>query len=288
MSFKNDLKQVLAGSYAWLTRLILANVVIFLVLNILIHLIFMTSPAKANAVLTAVALPTDITEFPSHFWTLFTSMFVHVDFWHLLSNMIWLYFGGRLMSEYMNGQRLLVAYLIGGLSGSVLLLATAQLFPANLGNGLAIGASGAVMAVVVCIAAYMPELPIRLFGLWEIRLKYIALISFLMVTLIDLSANTGGKIGHLGGAIWGFIYGTQFRRNPKFMSGVSSLFQKRPKKTKLRVEHRRPVSDDIEYNAGKVAIRKRIDEILDKISRSGYESLSKDERDFLHKNGGNI
>lgn len=287
MSFKRDLQQVLAGSYAWLTRLILANVLVFIVLNILVHLVFMTSKDSADAVKLAVVMPTDIRELGPRFWTIFSSMFVHFDFWHLLGNMIWLYFGGRLMSDYLNGQRLLITYLIGGLSGSVLLLLAAMVFPAVLGNGIAWGASSAAIAVVICIAAYMPDLPVRLFGVWEIRLKYIALISFLMVTVIDLSANTGGKIGHLGGAIWGFIYGTQLRRNPKFMSSISGFFRKREKKSKLRVEHRR-ATDDIDYNASKLAIRKRIDEILDKISRSGYDSLSKDEREFLHKNGGNI
>jgi hypothetical protein len=118
---------------------------------------------------------------------------------------------------------------------------------------------------------------------FAMKLKWLALIAFVISTLIDLTENTGGKVSHIGGAIFGFIYGTQLRHGRNFMEGFMNFFKR--SKRNLRVEYSRSRKhDDLAYNENKVSLRRQVDEILDKISRSGYDSLTKDEKEFLQKN----
>jgi copper oxidase (laccase) domain-containing protein len=145
-----------------------------------------------------------------------------------------------------------------------------------------VGASAGVMAIVVAVAAYSPDYMMFPFG-FGMKLKWLALISFILTSVIDLTANTGGKVAHIGGAIFGMIYGTQLRVGKNFLEKFMNIF--RYKSGKLRIEHSRSrLSDDRVYNDTKISIRKQVDEILDKISRSGYDSLTREEKAFLQKN----
>jgi hypothetical protein len=218
-------------------------------------------------------------------------MFLHFDFFHIFFNMIVLYVGGRLFKDFLGEERLAGTYIIGGLMGALFFILSYNIFPVFsewVSMSVAIGASASVLAIFVAVATYMPnyKLPIIIIG--PIRLKYIALF-FVIFDLISIDkANSGGHLAHLGGALWGFTYIALLKvgKDPgKWLStwirALGSLFSRKPR---MRVEYtnQRPVSDD-EYNKQRIERQKQLDEILDKISRHGYESLSKEEKEILFK-----
>lgn len=274
MSFTRDLQSQLKGTNRAVVIFMLINVVVFLIANIFIHLVKISGEQSSSSLLVEfLCIPGDFQVFLKHFWTLFTYMFVHFEIFHLISNMLWLWFLGRVFCELLGSKRMVNVYLLGGVSGGVMYLLTSGLVNSEHGTFL-LGASGSVLAIVVAVAAASPEYRIFPFGI-PMKLKWLALISVILTTLINISDNTGGKAAHLGGAIFGLIYGYTIRKgNP-----LADIFKP---KSKLRVAHKR--TSDTEYNSSKTNARKRVDEILDKISRSGYDSLTREEKDFLQKN----
>jgi membrane associated rhomboid family serine protease len=273
MSIINDLKTQLRGSYRSVVLLLIINVSVFLLANILIHLSGMSEYTAGNFLAVAFCISGNFSEFVSHFWTLFTYMFLHVDIWHLISNMLWLWFLGRIFSDRIGNKKLMMVYILGGLTGGVTYLITPAMM-SSMNSTVLLGASGSVMAIVVAVAVVAPDYRVYPFGI-PLALKWLALISFVLTTVLDLSVNTGGKAAHIGGALFGLIYGYSLRSG-NFFSG---LFTKR---SNLKVAHSR--LSDTEYAERTVSVRKRIDEILDKISKSGYDSLTRDEKEFLRKN----
>ncbi len=206
------------------------------------------------------------------FWTLGTYMFLHVGLGHIFGNMLWLFFLGRIFCELLGSKRMVIVYLLGGVSGGIFYLVIA----AFLGWGdesRLLGASASVMAIVVGVATHAPDYRVFPFGI-SMKLKWLALFSFIITSVVDLSMNTGGKVAHIGGAAFGMLWALNY--NNKLFA---NMFKRRPK---MKVVHK--TRNDTEYNTQKTAVKKRIDEILDKISRSGYDSLSKDEKEFLTKN----
>lgn len=270
------------GTYGALIRLIIINVVVYLVANIVISLLAVSENYGAEETISDyINLPADLHHLLPRFWTLFSYMFVHYGFMHLLSNMLWLYFLGRIFSDLLGGARLIGTYIIGGLCGGILFVAVENFIP-NGTNAVLEGASAGVMAIVVGVAAYSPDFMMFPFGV-AMKLKWVAAISFVLTSLIDLQLNMGGKVAHIGGALFGIIYGTRLRTGRNFMEGFMKIF--RVGKKPLRVEYSRSKKGNDEvYNQSKSFLKKRVDEILDKISRSGYDSLTRDEKEFLQKN----
>lgn len=274
MSFTRDLQSQLKGTNRAVIIFMIINISVYLIANIFIHLVKISSAQSSlSLVSNTLCLHGEFDWFISHFWTLGTYMFVHFDLMHLISNMLWLWFLGRVFCELIGSKRMFTVYILGGLAGGVMYLLTSAIV-SSVQNSYLLGASGAVMAIVVAVAAASPDYRIFPFGI-PMKLKWLALISVALTTLIDISDNTGGKAAHLGGAIFGLIYGYTLRKGNPF----SDIFKP---KSKLRVAHTR--MSDTEYNASKSSARKRVDEILDKISRAGYDSLTKEEKDFLQKN----
>jgi membrane associated rhomboid family serine protease len=280
----NDLKNTFQLKHNGLNRLIVVNVIVFVLVNLIDFILRMSgSWFRLEEVLM---LPPTFSGFIEKFWTLFTYMFTHMEFGHIFSNMLWLYFLGSVFSEFMGSKRLVGLYLMGGLSGGILFLIINTLFPKMLVLGPMLGASAGVMAIVIATAVYAPNLQMMLFGVWPVKLKYIALASFLLTSVLDIGTNTGGKISHMGGALFGLVFALQYRKGKDLTRGaiqmlesLQHLFRKRERKN-VKVAYKRPVSDEV-YNETKVNEQKRMNDILDKISRSGYESLSKEEKDFL-------
>jgi membrane associated rhomboid family serine protease len=286
MSITRDIRIALKGTYGALIRLIFINFVVFIALNIICSILTLYGLRDDEAyglVSNYTDLPADVSNLLPRFWTIFSYMFVHFSFMHILSNMLWLYFLGRVFSDLLGGARMIGTYIIGGICGGIVFIAIGNIVPHQL-NGQLEGASAGVMAIVVAAAAFSPDFMMYPFGV-RMKLKWLALISFLLTSVLDLTDNTGGKAAHIGGAIFGIIYGTQLRTGKNFMEGFMKLFRGRTKKTKLRVEHSRSrrANDEI-YNQNKISLKKGVDEILDKISRSGYDSLTKAEKEFLQKN----
>ncbi len=281
MSLKEEANKLLGRNAESLTRLIMINVIVFIIANIL------NSIPGTRFLLNYVSLPYSFALLARYPWTLFTYMFVHVSFMHIFSNMLWLYWIGIIFSDFMGQRRLVYTYILGGIAGGLLYVATFPLlYPVPFiaspdSYPTLIGASAGVMAVIVAAAILVPDYELMLLLLGRVKLKYLALGAFILSSVIDFSVNSGGKIAHFGGALYGILFITQYKKGTdisgKFGDFIESIgrfltFKRRKKKPKSK---------------GKVVHmydkQRRIDEILDKISRSGYDSLSKDEKDFLFK-----
>ena len=277
-----------------LARLIGVNVAIFIAVNLIRVFFFLWNvEGAAEAMSEWLGISSNVHVVLHRPWTLITYMFLHFDFLHILFNMIVLYVGGRLFSDFIGQDRLTATYILGGLAGALFYILSFNIFPVFeevVAFSLAIGASASVLAIFIAIAAYMPnyQLPLLLFG--RIRLKYIA-IFFVVLDLISIDhGNPGGHLAHLGGALWGYIYARLLRsgRDPALVLGfylekMTRIFHKKPA---MRVEYTREryVSDE-EYNKQRAEQQKKIDYILDKISKHGYDSLTREEKQLLFKMG---
>ena len=278
-------------------RLILINVIVF-ALGYLVHLVLwlfkMDEVGNLSFMARWFAVPSSITTLLTKPWTVITYMFLHEGFFHLFFNMITLYFGGTIFLMYLNNKQLLWTYLLGGLSGALFYIAAFNFFPVFLEANpfaIALGASAAVLAVLIAIATYVPQLTVNLFFIGPVRLKYIA-VFFIVIDIFSIQGdNPGGHIAHLGGAAWGFAYALLLRSGTDLLALKPRTRRMKKMKVNKNTSYRqhnngRPLTDD-EYNQKKQAEQQVIDGILDKISKSGYSSLSEKEKAILFKNSNN-
>ena len=223
-------------------------------------------------------------------------MFLHVDFIHILFNLLWLYWFGTIFIQELGLKKLLSTYLLGGLAGGILYVISYNLFSVFEGtreSSIALGASASVMAVVVATATYQPERRMHLVLIGPIKIVYIALVMFILTSMVDFSVNTGGKIAHIGGALTGFLFAYYYKRGKDLTKGFDRIMDSiatwfKPGKDNLRVTYKRsagqkPPADDIQYKEEKAKEQKEIDQILDKISKAGYDSLTSREKELLFK-----
>ena len=224
-------------------------------------------------------------------WTLITYMFTHFSLMHIFWNMITLYWFGQLFINYTNSKKLIPLYLLGGISGALLTLILFTAIPAFqpfIGAPM-IGASAGVTAIIVATATLIPNVNMNMMFIGPVKLIYVALfVIFIDVLNVASYDNIGGNISHLGGALMGYLFIFQYKRGVDFSKGInrffdwiSGLLSLKPK-SKMKVAYKRKVTDE-EYNYNKKVEQENIDRILDKISKSGYESLSKSEKDILFK-----
>ena len=262
-----------------------------MLIKILQVFLFLLNIQQANfEIINWLAVPAYLPDLATRFWTPITYMFLHEGFIHILFNMLWLFWFGTIFLEYFDQKKLITVYLLGGLSGAFLYIFSFNLFPVFsdvLNRSIALGASASVMAIVIAVAAYVPNYVVRLVLIGPVKIKYIALAALVFTSILDFSANTGGKIAHLGGALLGFLYVTQYKKGKdigkwfdRIMDSVFSLFKPR---TKMKVTYKKPPKDDKEYNHYKAQQQEEINNILDKISKGGYDSLSKKEKEILFK-----
>lgn len=277
-----------------LTKLIYINTGVFLVITIAAILGFLlTNEAIPAVLMTFLAVPADLNELIFRPWTLFTYMFTHKDLWHILFNMLWLYWFGKIFLEYLDQRKLVAVYLLGGLTGAIVYIGSFNIFPAFSGiisESVAIGASASVMAVVIAISAYVPDYTINLLLLGRIKIKYMALAIFILTSVVDFSVNSGGKLAHIGGALFGYLYTVNLRKGRDMGRGFNRIIDYfatifKPRK-KLKVKYKKPVSD-YDYNKMKTERQHEINTILDKISKGGYESLTKEEKEILFRESQN-
>lgn len=253
---------------------------VFILSSLLDFLFFSQSGFKFQDYFAAKA---NFKDFFSQPWGIITYSFFHGGLFHLVMNMIMIYFIGKLFLRYFRGENFLTFYLFGSISGAIAFMVFAPVL--NYGSVL-LGASAAIYAVFFGLVSYIPKTKVQLMFInLNIPLDYIAYgllgIDLLMILSND---NVGGHISHLGGALFGFFYMKQFEKGNDFLGGfIHSLFYKsiktKPRKTATR--------DDYDFNSQKVEKQKKVDVILDKISKSGYESLSKEEKDYLFNAGKN-
>ena len=282
-------------------KLIAINVLAFVLFFFFRTLAFLFS-FESDFVLEWLVFPNEPGEYLFKPWSIITYAFLHGGLWHLLSNMLILYFSGIYFLNYFSPKKMLNFYFLGGIFGALVYMASYNLFPAFQGTGRSylIGASAAVMSILVGIATHIPHMRVRLILLGSIKLWWIA--AFLVVIdIIQIPiSNPGGHLAHLGGAGFGYLYATQLGKGNNIASGfekmldwIGSLFSSsRPsaKRSNLKTVHRRSSTGNksagfTSHVRNKKEEQEKIDAILDKISKSGYDSLTKQEKDFLFNAG---
>jgi membrane associated rhomboid family serine protease len=286
----------------YLTRLLYLNISVFLLyslVNAFTSLLtgdFGLVPKLADQVL---ALPSDPIKSILKPWTFLTYMFTHFSFRHLLFNMIILYFSGKMLMEYLGEKRMLALYIYGGLAGGILYIVLYNISPI-LVSGSMVGASAGVIAILVAGALYMPQLPVKLWGIIEIKYWMLAAGLVLLDILSLTGSNAGGHIAHLGGAVVAYFFIQSMRKGNEWNVYLfqvidhirSMIYSSRKKKTKRGFSF-----GDRSYIKYQDVKKKKqspngqptpeesvlMDEILDKIKDLGYDSLTKDEKAFLFK-----
>ncbi|HMW10566.1 MAG: rhomboid family intramembrane serine protease [Bacteroidia bacterium] len=274
-----------------LQKIIVVNAIIYLFVNlgdVLLRLFNFPDGIISGFLTDWLAVPSSVKSLLYRPWTLITYSFYHENFLHILFNMLWLFFMGRLFTEYLGEKKLLTLYLVGGLCGSVLFIVFYNLFPLfsrEVDIAVALGASASVLAITVAIATLLPDYEVGLFlPQWRVKLKYIAIALFVIDLLSITGNNAGGNIAHIGGAIFGFIYIKQLKNGRDLTGWLQRLIERitQKKKPSIKVVYRKDASDE-SYHNKKANNQEAIDKILDKISRSGYASLTYEERDILFK-----
>ena len=255
-----------------LAQLIIINIAIFLMANISIHILHLN-------VLEYLMLPIGGTDFIFKIWTLFTYMFTHASLGHVFFNMLLFYFSAQLFFLILGESKLIYVYVMSGLFGAALLLILGIISPNSFGHSYLLGASASVMGVVMVMAVYAPNYNVALWGIINMPYKYFAALTFVLSTVIDFSLNTGGKIAHIGGAAFGLLYGYNLKRGVDLFN--FSFLNKRKSKP-LKVVSYNKTKDEL-YNENKVISEQRMNQLLEKISKSGYDSLTKNEKDELFK-----
>jgi membrane associated rhomboid family serine protease len=272
-----------------LVRLIYINLGVFLIYNLIKVFFFLAGSDFGHDLTRFLAVPAYIPNLTLRPWTLFTYMFFHEGFIHILFNLLWLYWLGKIFLSFMTERKLLGVYIMGGFSGAALYILFYNIFPVFseiLPASFALGASASVLAVVFAAAAYAPNFTLYLMFIGPVKLKYIALFMVLLDIIGIAGSNAGGHIAHLGGAIFGYLF--IYFQNQKvnlimpvdwFVDAFSSSPSAQRRK-KMKVEYKK-TADDLEYNRIKTEKQAEIDRILDKISKAGYDSLTAEEKQTL-------
>lgn len=277
-----------------ITRLIIINVAVFLIISILRILLFLTGGSIStfvNFIIDNISLPLSLQGIIHKPWTLITYMFTHIEIFHILWNLITLYWFGQILSDYTSPKKIIPLYLMGGVAGAlitILLFSVVPVFQPYLDSPM-VGASAGITAIIIAAATLVPNYRINLMFVGAIKLIYVALfVLFIDILSVASYNNIGGNIAHLGGALMGYVFILQYKKGRdwtlwinRFLDWIKNLLKKSPK-SKMKVAYKRGVSDET-YNYNKKVTQEQIDIILDKISRSGYESLSKAEKEILFK-----
>ncbi|WP_339709755.1 rhomboid family intramembrane serine protease [uncultured Kriegella sp.] len=271
-------------------KLIAINVLVFILNGLIPFLMGMNK----NSIVQWFQLPNDFFDFLVQPWSLVTYSFFHGGLSHIFWNMLVLYFVGRIFLNLFDGKRFLNVYLLGVILGGLFFMLGYNIFPAFFEvNAVLVGASAGVRAVLIFICAYIPNQEVRVI-FFNVKLWYIgAFVVLLDFIQMPYGGNAGGNLAHLGGALLGYMYARQLAKGhdigggfAKVLDAVANLFKKREKKAPLKTVYRKQkTTTRAKGNSDKENHQRKIDAILDKISKSGYESLSKAEKDFLFKAG---
>ncbi len=285
-----------------ISKLLIINIVIFLfvsVADILFYLFGMQGYMEYLAV-KYLAMPAALDKLAFRFYTPLAYMFLHTDFWHIFSNMLWLFCIKQILESMLNNRQLLAVYLLGGLTGAAVYLLSYNVFPvfqSVLSTSVCLGASAAVTAYIVLIAVLQPDYRVLFFGILPVTFKWIAL-AYVVFDVFQLTGgNAGGHFAHLGGALFGLLFAVNLKKGKDITVGFNNLIDKivslfsfsstrrRQPEMKVSYQNTKDVREmtDAEFNQNKAEDQKRTDEILEKISKSGYDNLTKEEKAFLFR-----
>lgn len=301
--FAEELKFAFNRPNNGLIRIILINLIVFALLIIMRVIMNLSGAGEIFAwIISQLMMPSDVSTFLTRPWTIITYMFTHMDFFHILFNMLFLYWFGQIIMDYLGSRKFVNIYVLGGLAGGLLFMLMYNLIPYyhnQLGAPL-LGASAGVAAIIVAAATLVPNHSFVLLFIGPVKIKYIAIFYVVFKSFAGLDgSNAGGELAHLGGALIGYLYVLQLRNGNDFGAWISGsldwikgLFDRKPK---IRVTHKQKTysQKDEAYthsaatktgkNSGarSTSEQEEIDAILDKISAKGYESLSKEEKQKL-------
>ena len=270
-------------------KLILINVVCFVLPMLIKTVLFLFNISSTNF-FNWFELSASWIDLSTKPWSIITYSFLHSGFFHLFWNMYLLFFSSKLFLNLFPSNTFFNVYFLGVVVGGITFILSYTFFPAFQNSSpVMIGASAGVMAIFIFMSTYSPDLEIRLI-LFNVKLRYLG-IAFLLLDVVQIPyGNAGGHLAHLGGAILGFYYVKQLKNGKdigkpfkNFIDKIINIFRKKPKmRTVFKREKSQKINKKVS-NAGEK--QKRIDRILDKISISGYESLTQAEKDFLFKVG---
>lgn len=301
--FAEELKNAFNRPNNGLIRIILINLIVYAVVVILRVILNLSGAERTFAwIMSQLMMSSDVSTFLSKPWTIITYMFTHMDFFHILFNMLFLYWFGQIIMDYLGSKKFVNIYILGGLAGGLFFILMYNLIPfyhGQLGIPL-LGASAGVSAIIVAAATLVPNHSFVLLFIGPVKIKYIALFYVIFKSFAGLDgSNAGGELAHLGGALIGYLYIVQLRRGSDWGAWISGsldwikgLFDRKPK---IRVTHKQRTysrKDEAFTHSNATKSSKtsqsrseteqdEIDAILDKISAKGYESLSKEEKQKL-------
>jgi membrane associated rhomboid family serine protease len=284
------------------TQIIIVNSIVFILVNIV--KLILTIPNHSDRIpfenfLHLFCMPASASYFLTHPWTIITSGFVHEGFGHILWNMLTFYWFGRIVGDLLGNHRILPIYILGVIVGNLFYFLMANVTSYAIGI-YALGASAGVMAVVACAAYVAPDYIFNVLLIGPVKLKYIALVLFFLdIIAIANNNNAGGSFAHFGGAALGILYASQLRKGIDLgkpvtvcVNFVTNLFSKNPKKTfsfkkgdkaytSTKSEKSSAPKGERRSDTEGGSIQEKLDAILDKIKEKGYESLTKEEKEFL-------
>ncbi|MDP3928879.1 MAG: rhomboid family intramembrane serine protease [Bacteroidota bacterium] len=270
-------------------QIILINVLVYLGFSLVSLFFFLFNQTNVLAsFMKWLMLPAAFQNFMWQPWSIFSYMFLHEGFFHLLFNMLWLYWLGNLFQQYLGNTKTFQAYILGGVFGGLIYMLAYNIFPAfsnQVYSSFALGASAGVLSLVVAAATLLPEYSIQLLIIGQVRLKYIALFSVLLDLISIPNGNAGGHIAHVGGAAFGYLFIKLIYSQSNIpgaldsiFNGIGSWFKPKPN---LHIHHKNKSAKATASNTK--PNQQEIDAILDKISKKGYESLSQKEKEILFK-----
>jgi membrane associated rhomboid family serine protease len=277
-----------------ISRLVIVNVSVFILINLIKILLYFSGggelPAIYERILHFFCISSDFIHNITHPWTFLTSIFLHEGFWHLLWNMLFLFWFGRIVADLIGNDKILTLYLLSGIVGCFAFWLSAQMLPYAEGRIVyALGASAGVMGIVVASGTIAPNYIVRLLFLGEVKLKYLVFaIVFLDLVGIANNVNTGGHFAHIGGAFMGWFIMYQLRQGNDWSEGVNALITKlvhffRDTDSTTKGKARHFASKKKQDNPDDNDFQDRLDYILEKIHQFGYDSLTDEERRFLDR-----
>jgi len=298
-SILDDLRTEFHKPNNMVVKLILLNVLVFVVITILyVAFTWGGYPTYYTQILDQLRLPADFGQFIFKPWTLLTNLFIHQGPFHIFFNMLSLYWFGQVIEEYIGSRRLVGLYILGGLAGGVLFLLMYNLLPyfrPELVETTLVGASGAIFAIIVGAATLLPDYTFYLILIGPIRLKYIAALVMILSLAQLVGPNAGGNLAHLAGGMVGFGFVKALRSGYDWGAPIYAisdfferLFSKRPpvevpQRARATALSNRKNATNGDSTSVEIPNQDEVDAILDKISKSGYESLTREEKQKLYK-----
>ena len=282
MSFIEDIKnRYKSGNIV--EKLIYINLAIF-IFTLLISVFQGLYKGEINWVVNWFSLEDDFSSLLTKPWTIIAYGFLHADFLHILLNLITLYFVGNLFIEYFTQKQLLTFYLLGTFFGGVLFILSHNYFPLfQHQSSILVGASAGISAIFIGIATYIPNYQLKIRFIGFVKLWHLSAIWIGLDILALSGGNAGGHFAHLGGALFGFLYVNKAaNKEIHIFDKITAIFSS--KKKPLKTVYKSP-KKNVKTNKDTSLNQQQIDTILDKISKSGYDTLTKEEKEFLFKQG---